>query len=376
MNDMLAYHNTIWLADGERFPRYINLAKARPCPTREQVLQRHRENMQLAKDLPGQAFDAGSGVIADAESELLRLAKIPACPKCGSIDYETTTLGVDEWNVFRCACGMKGPVGDLEPRADAPKAIRAVKGKVGVICIFGPMDQRLTAEMEKAGGTPLDFVSRALDSLLGNAAIGAIVLLFDSPGGSIYGVEELSDKIFAARDQKPIYAMVDSLMCSAAYWIGTAASMVICTPGGICGSVGCYIMHIDESKALEDEGLKVTMVSAGKYKVEHSSHTPLTDEAKADLQGRVDAIYDKFTLALKRNRATSIENVRQNYGQGRVLMADDALRAGMVDRVMTFDELIGKLTGGTVTAGTNQSQAAAMTRIQLQHDRRRRPAIA
>lgn len=249
--------------------------------------------------------------------------------------------------------------------AEPTKAIRAVKGKVGVIPIWGPVQQRMSSELMKAGGTPLDFVSRAFDRMIADPSIGAIVMHYDSPGGSSFGVEELSTKMYNARGQKPVYAMADSCAASAAFWLATSADMVICTPSGLVGSVGVYVMHVDESKALADAGISITMVSAAKYKTELASHAPLSDDAKANLQRHVDMIYDSFIGALKRNRGTTVENVRANYGQGRVLNASDALAAGMIDRVMSYEELLSRLTGGGssgvssagVTAGVTDAQA-------------------
>jgi len=134
--------------------------------------------------------------------------------------------------------------------------------------------------------------------------------------------------------------------------------MTICTPGGDVGSVGVYIMHVDHSKALEAEGVKVTMVHAGKHKVEMAPYSPLSDEAKAELQTRVDAIEGKFHAALRRNRDTSLDDVRSNYGQGRVVSAERALQLGMIDRVMTFDALMNKLTGGVEASVSSRGPSA------------------
>ena len=78
----------------------------------------------------------------------------------------------------------------------------------------------------------------AFDRAAADSSIGAIVLNIDSPGGSVYGVEELADKIYKARGTKPVYAVANSLAASAAYWIGSAASQLYVTPSGEVGSIG------------------------------------------------------------------------------------------------------------------------------------------
>ena len=195
-----------------------------------------------------------------------------------------TLRDVAEWKRFRMQ----------EAQAAASTAIRAVKGKVGVIPIMGPIEQHWNAELMKAGGTSCEEIGIALDSMLADKTIDAIVFRVDSPGGSCYGVEELADKIYRAREQKKTYAIADSMSASAAFWIATAAEQMICTPGGVVGSVGVYCMHVDASKALDAEGVKVSFVHAAKYKVEGNPYEALSDEGRAAWQERVDEIYGKF----------------------------------------------------------------------------------
>lgn len=247
----------------------------------------------------------------------------------------------------------------------ASKAIRSNKSKTGIINIHGPITQRFDAASWKTGGCSCEEIGVALDSMLADASIGAIVLNVDSPGGSSYGVEELSDKIYAAREKKRVYAVADSLAASAAFWIATSAEQLMVTPGGDVGSVGVYAIHVDESRALDAEGITVNMVSAGKFKAEFSSHRPLSDDAKAHLQESVDATHDKFLKALKRNRNTSVEDVRKNFGQGRVVSAEQAVTAGMADRVMSFEALMHKLTG----SDSSESQKRTSTEVlRLRHE--------
>lgn len=240
-------------------------------------------------------------------------------------------------------------------RNAAAAAVRSTKGKVGVIPVYGPVQQRRSAEMEKADGTSLQEVSAAFDALVADPSVTAIVLDVDSPGGSSYGVEELSDKIYAARARKPSYAVANSMACSAAYWVATAASHLSVTPGGDVGSVGVYALHVDESKANELEGVSVEIVSAGKYKAEFAPTGPLTDAAREHLQEQVDATYGKFVAAVARNRGCSVADVRANFGQGRVVNADQAVRAKMVDKVAPFEDVLGKLTGGGSVGGRRAS---------------------
>jgi signal peptide peptidase SppA len=255
-------------------------------------------------------------------------------------------------------------------------AVRATGGKVGVVAVHGPITQRYSVATEKTGGVSCEEVSAALDVLSSDPAVKAVILHVDSPGGESYGVEELADKLYDLRDKKPCYAIADSMACSAAYWIASACSTFCCTPGGDVGSVGVYAVHLDQSAALEQEGMKVTLVHAGKYKTEGNPFEALDKEGAAYMQSMVDATYARFCKGLARNRGCSLDDVRKNFGQGRVVNAADALKCKMIDKVCTFEELLGKLTsgGGSAVGGQRASMDVLRMRHALNKSRAARPA--
>ena len=165
------------------------------------------------------------------------------------------------------------------------------------------------------------------------------------------GVEELSAEIFQARGQKPITAVANSLAASAAYWIATAADELVVTPSGEVGSIGVFAAHEDVSGMLEQAGVKVNLVSAGRYKTEGNPFEPLTEEARASIQGRVDEYYEQFVSAVARNRGVKRSEVRNGFGEGRVVGAKQAVSLGMADRVGTLDETINRALGGRRSRG-------------------------
>jgi len=164
-----------------------------------------------------------------------------------------------------------------------------------------------------------------------------------SPGGQAPGVEELSTKIFQARGKKPIIAVANHLMASAAYWIGTAADELVVSPSGEVGSIGVYSIHQDVSEALAREGVRMTIIKEGKYKAVGSQYEPLTEEAHAVLQERVSEVYAQFIEAVARNRGVDGDDVRNGFGEGRTVGAKQAVKMGMADRVATLDETVERL---------------------------------
>jgi len=219
---------------------------------------------------------------------------------------------------------------------NGPKAI-------GVLPILGSIVQRGNMFTEASGTASTDMIGRQFDALLENEAVGTIVLDIDSPGGTVYGVPELAHKIQAGRDRKPIVAVANAEAASAAYWLASAASEIVVTPSGNVGSVGAYAMHIDASKLNETMGIKPTYISYGKFKTEGNPDEPLADETRAEIQARVDRYGRMFEQALAANRGVTLAAVQETYGQGRMLDADAAKKAGMVDRVESFEATIARL---------------------------------
>lgn len=230
-----------------------------------------------------------------------------------------------------------------DTRRQAASAISS--GGIVVIPLYGVVTQRgnMVDDVSGPGSVSTQQFAAALRQALTDETVSQILIDIDSPGGSVYGVSELADEIASARTQKPVVAIANSLAASAAYWIGCSASEFYVSPGGEVGSIGVWQAHFDYSQAFATEGVKPTLISAGKYKVEGNPYAPLDEEAQAFMQSRVDDYYTTFTKAVARGRGVPISQVRDGMGQGRVLGADAALAQNMVDGIATFDDVVKKM---------------------------------
>jgi signal peptide peptidase SppA len=234
---------------------------------------------------------------------------------------------------------------------------------IAVLPLYGVVTQRgnMVDDISGPGSTSTQQFTSALRQVLADDTVGQILIDIDSPGGSVYGVAELASEIVKARAQKPVVAVANSLAASAAYWIGCAASEFYVTPGGEVGSIGVWQAHFDYSKALEEEGVKTTLVSAGKFKVEGNPYVPLDPEAQAFMQSRVDDYYNAFIQAVAVGRGVTVDDVRNGMGEGRVLGADAALAQRMVDGIASFDDVLArmqtKVTGNAVRSQPQKSHS-------------------
>jgi signal peptide peptidase SppA len=253
---------------------------------------------------------------------------------------------------------------DREARQARRQATAAQStGSIAVLPLYGVITQRgnMVDDVSGPGSTSTQQFAAALRTLLADDSVSQILIDIDSPGGSVYGVAELADEIQSARAQKPVVAIANSLAASAAYWIGCAASEFYVTPGGEVGSIGVWQAHQDFSKALEEAGVKTTLISAGKYKVEGNPYSALDEDAQTFMQSRVDDYYAAFTKAVAKGRGVPISQVREGMGLGRVLGADAAVQQSMVDGVATFDEVLSRMrraATSTATASPSRLQRA------------------
>jgi capsid assembly protease len=228
-------------------------------------------------------------------------------------------------------------------RADAPEP--SADPSISVIDISGPIVPHGAAFQETSSGTlsGIDGLSQQLHDAVASEDVKAILLNIDSPGGSVDLVEEFATQIRDARGTKPIVAIANTWAASAAYWIAAAADELVVTPSGEVGSIGIYSAHDDISAAMEMEGVNTTLVSAGKYKVEGNPFEPLSEEAQAEIQSKVDAYYKMFVSAVAKGRDVSVKTVEADFGQGRMVMAAKAVESGMADRVATFEQTLARL---------------------------------
>lgn len=234
-------------------------------------------------------------------------------------------------------------IDDLRAAAAARSNATASLGTkhVAVIPIFGPITRRSSWLSDLFGGTSIEGLRISLGHALADKGVGRIVLLVDSPGGTVGGTPELATAIRGARTRKPIIAVVEGMAASAAYWLASQATAIVAGPSSDLGSIGVYSLHSDITGALDKAGIVPTFIAApGPEKIEMSGLVKLTDPARAYEQAQIDRIYFDFVgdVALGRRVARSV--VRESFGGGRMIGARQAVSLGMADQLGTLDDVL------------------------------------
>jgi len=245
------------------------------------------------------------------------------------------------------------------PLANEKQPITIVGG-VAVIDISGPLARSMNLMHDISGGTSTQVVGAQLERAIADPSVHGIVLAIDSPGGTVAGTQELADRIYAARDTKPIVAAAANMICSAAYWIGSAASKVfLASDTDIAGSIGVVATHTDYSGRAAQLGLKISEIAAGKYKRIASEQAPLTAEGRAEIQSKVDHMYSVFVDAVARNRGVPTDTALERMADGRTFPGRQAIDAGLVDGIKTLDQVISEVSA----AGARGISFAGATRV-------------
>ena len=246
--------------------------------------------------------------------------------------------------------------------AQEPQRRRGTRSEtaVAVIPVTGFISYKRSLFSEFFGGTALVDIMAAVNAAAADPGVSSILMPFDSPGGTVTGLIETAAVIRAARRRKPIVAAIDPLAASAAFWLATQAREIVITPSGYTGSLGVFALHLSFAEALKKAGVKPTFISSTPEKVEQSEVLPLSDEAKAAAQREVDLVFAAFLADVARGRGKEVAQVRRNFGRGRLVNAQDAVRNGLVDRIGTSEQAMAGVLGPDLQRATTPAGGAAL----------------
>jgi len=220
-------------------------------------------------------------------------------------------------------------------------SVEITSAGVGILPVQGPLFHAASPLMRFMGATTYGDLSAGLRALVADPMVKHIVLNVNSGGGSVNGAFDFADAVYAAREVKPVTAIVDEHAYSAAYAIASAADRVVLPRTGGAGSIGVIARHVDQSAALEKEGIKVTAIYAGERKNDFDPSQPLSAEARANIQAQVDDTYKLFVDTVARNRGIDPEAVRNT--EAGTFQGAQAVDKGLADAVMTPAEALAEI---------------------------------
>ncbi|MBG0879421.1 S49 family peptidase [Burkholderia sp. 9775_39] len=238
--------------------------------------------------------------------------------------------------------GAQAFLSDMDAE-DEPVDMRPYEVWEGIarIPIQGTLVHKLGTLHPWSGMTGYDGIRALLSLAMEDTEVRAIVLDIDSPGGEVAGCFDLTDSIYEARGQKPIWSILTESAYSAAYAIASATDKVIVPRTGGTGSVGVICMHVDFSKALSQAGIDVTLIHYGDRKADGNEYSPLSKDARARVQADVDTMGELFVETVARNRSLTAARVRST--QAGTFLGAAGVEVGFADAVMAPDEALASL---------------------------------
>lgn len=195
-------------------------------------------------------------------------------------------------------------------------------------------------------------IRQEVRSAASDPSIYSTILHMSTPGGSVFGVGELADEVYSARSKgKRIKSYAQDMMASAGYWIGAQAGEVVANEIAHVGSIGVFAVVVDSSAAAEAEGYRVIPVRSTAGKAGIIGGAPVDDDAIADMRERIENVAGVFVSAVARGRKMKLADAAKLH-TGKVYLGHEedengdkgkarAVAAGLVDRIASFDELVG-----------------------------------
>lgn len=214
------------------------------------------------------------------------------------------------------------------------------QSKVAVIYVEGVImgGRGQGSLLAEAGGT--DALIRQLHQARDDAAVKAVVLRINSPGGSAPASQEVGTEIKKLRaGGKIVVASMGDVAASGGYWLAAVTDKIYANPATLTGSIGVYIPYSNWQELYNKIGIKPEKIKSGPHKDILSPDRPMTDEERTIIQTMVDELYGQFVAVVAEGRKLEPQRVRQ-LADGRIYTGSQAKELGLVDELGTMYDAI------------------------------------
>lgn len=213
-------------------------------------------------------------------------------------------------------------------------------GGVALLSLRGPMMSGVPQEIEDVFGvTDTRRFARAVEIAADDKEVDSILIVANSPGGSVDGLTAVADAMAYATQAKNVVAVVNGMAASAAYYAISQAHTIHAGRMDLIGSIGTRLTVYDYSQAFENAGIKPVVIDTGEYKSMGETGTEITDAHKAEFQRLVDGYFADFREVVQRGRGMTSESF-EAVSDGRLFFADESMRMGLIDGISTVSNML------------------------------------
>jgi protease-4 len=165
--------------------------------------------------------------------------------------------------------------------------------------------------------------------------IKGIMLVVNSPGGSVAPSVELAYAIKELKEIKPVVVYASGVIASGSYYASIWANKIIANPGSMVGSIGVIMQGVNAEELMSKIGVSTQTVKAGKFKESGTPTRKWTDFEEKQLQSVIDDTYNMFITDVASARSLDIKNHTQ-FADAKIFTAKQAKEIGLVDEVATI----------------------------------------
>lgn len=213
---------------------------------------------------------------------------------------------------------------------------------VGVVEINGEITTAdATSSLFSAGSAGSYEISKKIEKINERDDVAAVLLVVNSPGGSVVGTNE----IYRAVDglKKPKVAYFREVAASGGYYIATPADYIVSEPDALTGSIGVIMSTYEVSELFQKLGINEVAIKSGEMKDIGTPFRNMTEAEKELLGAAVQEIFEEFKGVILEHRGDKINRAMfDEITDGRVLTGRMALAAGLVDAVGSREDALKK----------------------------------
>ena len=206
-------------------------------------------------------------------------------------------------------------------------------GCVGVIEINGPIvSSDIPASLFSDEVKGSETLSNEISDADRRSEVKSVLVLIDSPGGSVVASREVYDAVHNL--SKPTVSYINELGASGGYYVAAGTGYIIANPDAIVGSIGARATFEDFSGLFAKVGYNETEIKSGAMKDIGSQSRPMTPDEQAVIQGIVNESFQEFKDAVVLSRGGKLNGpLFQQALDARIMTGRQALKVGLVDAV-------------------------------------------
>jgi protease-4 len=168
----------------------------------------------------------------------------------------------------------------------------------------------MRGELDADAPASAENIMSGLQAAFKNKGTQGVVLRINSPGGSPVQAGEINDEIRRLRVQypaTPIYAVVEEVCASGAYYVAVAADQIYVNKASLIGSIGVIIDGFGFVGAMDKLGIERRALAAGENKTFLDPFSPLSPQQRDYAQAMITEIHQQFIAAVKAGRGARLK---------------------------------------------------------------------